>query len=150
MAEFAAEDKYKTTGRPGQRLARAGLADGFIDAAWNYTDSVKILLAHRTSPGIADVYGCTALMSAATHGNAEMEEKLLQVGASIDAQDKNGNTAFMNAVKSTVGLKSVRILIQHGANVDLKNNDGETALRELRGWVLPRIVHLLKQAGAKE
>ncbi len=119
-------------------------------AAWNYTDSVKILLAHRANPNTTDVDGCTPLMSAATHGNAEMEEVLLQTGASIDVQDKDGNTALMNAVKCTYGEKHVQVLIHYGAKVNLKNNDGETALRQVRGWVLPKIVHLLKQAGAKE
>ena len=89
-------------------------------------------------------------MLAATHGNADLEEALLQAGARIDAQDKDGNSALMNAVKCMDGEKPVRILIQHRANVNLKNNDGETALRQVRGWVVPKVIHLLKQAGAKE
>ncbi len=79
-----------------------------------------------------------------------MEEVLLQAGASIDAQDKDGNTAIMNAVKCTYGEKHVQVLIHYGAKVNLKNNDGESALRQVRGWDVPEVVHLLKQAGATE
>lgn len=50
---------------------------------------------------------------------------LLEKGANVDVQDKNGTTPLMSAVQKT---NPVKILLAKGANVNLQNTNGETAL----------------------
>ena len=46
----------------------------------------------------------------------------MDVGANIDAQNKNGNTAIMFAIVNGQ-LECVRTLMDGGANIDAQNNN---------------------------
>lgn len=54
--------------------------------------------------------GCTPLHRAASTGNSELCELLIEEGAEVDAVDKGGQTPLMNAVvcyNKEVGLSMV-------------------------------------------
>ena len=55
---------------------------------------------------------------------------LLDYGAGIDLQDKDGNSALIRTMKSVSrnALQVLLFLIERGANVDLTNNSGRSAL----------------------
>ncbi|CDK31054.1 ankyrin repeat domain-containing protein [Candidatus Babela massiliensis] len=55
--------------------------------------------------------------------------RLLLLGANIDVQDKDGNTALIIAAKKP-NSDIIRILIASGANVNAQNKDANTALME--------------------
>jgi ankyrin repeat protein len=56
-----------------------------------------------------------------------MVRVLLTHGADINAQDKSGLTALMEAVIAN-SEETVSVLLDQGAEKTIKNNDGQTAL----------------------
>ena len=72
--------------------------------------------------------GDTLLKAAASNGQIEMVQELLQRGASnINVQDCEGYNGLMNA--AALGhLATVRLLIMNSANFDLRTDQGATAL----------------------
>ncbi len=89
----------------------------------------------------------TALGSAAMWHRLEMIEYLLNNLASINALDKEGQTALMWGAQRG-SIEVVELLLQRGAKVDVQNNGGQTALilASIRGH--KDIVKALLTAGA--
>ncbi|KAG9354602.1 hypothetical protein JZ751_001315 [Albula glossodonta] len=61
---------------------------------------------------------------------------LLQLGADINARDKNGKTALLHALASSDGLTvnntaNIQLLLEKGADVRAATDEGETALSSL-------------------
>jgi len=52
---------------------------------------------------------------------------LINAGADIDAQNKEGITALMNAVEED-NFEVIKVLLEAGADSNLKNKKGESAL----------------------
>lgn len=74
----------------------------------------------------ARVNGESALHHLLLAGN-DIVIRLLDRGADVDAQNKDGHTALMLAVfEKSEGL--VKMLLERGANVNIQNKKGETAL----------------------
>jgi len=94
------------------------LLDAFLDngvaADWKNKDQESLL-------GIASAYG-----------HDQIVRRLLERGASINAQDDEGFTPLMNACQNR-HVEVVRILLQKKADKSLKNRYGETALSLVRG-----------------
>lgn len=115
----------------------------------------------------------TALIRAADRGHTEIVQLLLEAGAKVNVQDKDGpvsgparwlarallagedtktkrgDTALIVAAgRGHVDI--VRILLDAGAKVNAKNRDGTTALMAAERWGNTEIIEMLKQAGAKE
>lgn len=67
------------------------------------------------------------LSNAAAQGSVDEMEALLEAGATVDLQDKNGTTALMLAAMFG-RARAVEVLLKAGAKVGLQNNDGVTAL----------------------
>ncbi|KMS98106.1 hypothetical protein BVRB_4g095520 [Beta vulgaris subsp. vulgaris] len=57
-----------------------------------------MLLAHGANINAKDKVGCTPLHRAASTGNSELCELLIEEGADIDALDKADQTPLMTAV----------------------------------------------------
>ncbi len=76
---------------------------------------------HYACDGIRDYYLDEAKKWEKTIG------LLLENGADVNAQNKNGRTPMMNAARHNAA-RIVELLIEHGASVDLHTKDGTTAL----------------------
>lgn len=69
----------------------------------------------------------TALMLAVKHGNKEAVTLLLECGADVNIQDKDGSTALMAACEHGY-IDIVRALLDNSScDPDIKDNDGENA-----------------------
>ena len=82
-----------------------------------HMDSVKVLLGAGADPSIADEEGFSCL-HAAIDGRCSKDtlQALIDHGAHIDAQRKDGTNAFLRAC-STGQSESVRLLLEAGAKV---------------------------------
>ncbi|MCR4735077.1 MAG: ankyrin repeat domain-containing protein [Treponema sp.] len=80
------------------------------------------------NPNEADSFNRTVLMKAAKAGNDWQVKALIEAGADVNLQDKDGWTALMYAVRYQEGLECVQLLIDAGAEIKVKNNYGSSAL----------------------
>lgn len=86
-------------------------------------------------------------------------ELLLQSGARVNAEDKFGNTPFLNACDMAYGcidedefannLPKINILIEHGADVHHINSKGENGLHICSRYRTYEIVEILLKHGVK-
>ena len=100
-----------------------------------------------------DRCGHTPLICAAAAGKRENLKILLDAGANIEAKDKDGWTALMNAATEPEKghTECVKVLIAKGANLDERNNYGKTALMYAAGGdyrVNTESTKVLLEAGA--
>lgn len=89
----------------------------------------------------------SVLKQAVMCGYVEIAAYLIAIGAMLEARDRHGCTPLMVAV-SMNHPECVKLLISHGANLAAKDLTGGTALSLAKDY--PRIVAILKAAGAKE
>lgn len=97
--------------------------------------------------------GDTALTAAAENGLVDVVTALIEAGASLDVQDKDGRSALM--IASTRNYKKdykqiVHLLLEHGADTNLQDKRGLTALFSVCGIAYNDIdiVRLLLKHGA--
>lgn len=113
---------------------------------------VKRSIEQRAELETKNEEGETALILASWYGSPEIVTLLLENGANINAQDKEGYTAIAKAASLGVGrhYEIVEILIQASANVNLKTKDGKSPflLAILNGH--EELGNVIKAAGAKE
>ena len=69
----------------------------------------------------------TALIKAALKGQEKCVEVLIQAGADVNRQNKNGDTALLLASKKRQN-SCCKLLIQSGADVNVQNKNREVAL----------------------
>jgi ankyrin repeat protein len=87
------------------------------------------------------------LIKAARKGDRARVGALLQQGAPVDAQDKDGKTALWEAARHDQG-EIVGMLVEHGAQVDRANKDGDTPLLQAIDKSNGRVVAQLLAARA--
>jgi len=93
--------------------------------------------------------GRSALMLAATRGQADLIRVLLEKGVDIDAREaKHGWTALIYGIWSG-DPETVQLLIEGGADLNLKDEENATVLDNAILRDNPAIVKLLKKAGAR-
>jgi ankyrin repeat protein len=95
--------------------------------------------------------GSTALMMACQYNFAEMAKFLIDHGADLNLQTKNGQTALMAAAGSSEEL--FNLLLEKGADIQPKAADGTTVFTRacigvLSGTVPLSVVHTLLDKGA--
>lgn len=88
--------------------------------------------------------GWTPLHYAATGGNHQIVQMLLEESAYIDSESPNGSTPLMMAARYG-STKAVQMLIDEGADVELKNQLGLTALDFATQGVRPDAVELISK-----
>lgn len=88
-----------------------------------------------------------ALLAAASAGDAERVQALLDAGTPVNGVNKNDETALHVAVESGNG-KLVDLLLKAGADVNARNSYGRTALWKAAGGNELRIIERLIEAGA--
>lgn len=118
---------------------------------------VDILCKGGANLDKTDVHGITALIIAAKHENAEIQQNveivdiLCKGGANLDKTNMYGMTALMFACNN-LNVKIVEILCKSGADVNKTDVDGKTALmiisskrRGFNNEILPIVDTLLKR-----
>ncbi|KAF8818834.1 hypothetical protein IHI24_000068 [Rickettsia endosymbiont of Cardiosporidium cionae] len=75
----------------------------------------------------------TALMIAVRYSNLEAVDLLLSKSADINLQDSLGRTALIYAItedklEDEVGIKILKLLLDHGANKNIKDSNNQTAM----------------------
>jgi uncharacterized protein len=117
-----------------------GATPFLIAAQANDIAIMRELLANGADPNLATNLGTTPLMVAAgighlpgmsrsTEANALEAVKLcVELGAEVNAVNKNGDTALHGAAWRHFADSIVQFLVDHGANMDVKNKRGWTPL----------------------
>jgi len=91
--------------------------------------------------------GYTPLCLAVTEGHEEVIKLLLECGANVNAQGKNGKTALHSAVEKG-HEEVVKLLLECGANVDAQDKDGKSILQFAVEKQHEKFVKLLLECGA--
>jgi len=118
-----------------------------------HPDEVLRLLALGADIDVRNYKGKTALHYAAKAGFFTVINLLIEKGATVDALDKNGETALFEAIRSTIkdGEKqraAIEVLLAKGADPNLKNRKGLTPLQvaqRMRRADAGKIVELLRK-----
>lgn len=121
--------------------------------------AVKILIANGAALNDTDDHQVTPLQSACrgvrsiqTLQDIATREKtinfLLDKGALVNTQDREGKTPLMEASFSEVP-QIVEILLKHGAQVNTQDADGWTALMYAAQWSQIAVIRVLVEHGAE-
>ncbi|HKV42702.1 MAG TPA: ankyrin repeat domain-containing protein [Blastocatellia bacterium] len=122
-----------------ESLLAAGLPVNGVDKqgrtalAWAIRASVADINVIRTlimagaNVNTADIEGRTPLMEAINR-SPEMVRLLIESRASVNAWDRDGNTALNLALMEGRGTEYVKPLLAGGSNLNLKNHDGDSPL----------------------
>ncbi len=106
-------------------------------------NTITQLHADIDSKGVSDV---TALRLAVINENVEMVKILLNKGADVNAQDKDGNTLLH--LLNRENLEIAKLLIKHGFKINKKNNKGETPLFTIVRSGNKKLIEFLILSGA--
>lgn len=101
-------------------------------SVWN-ADLVTALLRHHAQPGLADAAGRTPLMqAAANYGLGEPQRRILRellaAGAPLDARNRQGQSALMQAAEWDGSGQAVALLLAGKADPQLQDHAGRDAL----------------------
>ncbi|KAJ2931521.1 hypothetical protein H1R20_g5586, partial [Candolleomyces eurysporus] len=119
-----------------------------------------ILRWSKDCVSLQDTEGRTALHLAVLHGYEASVKILLEHGADVNCQDRQGNTPLLIACGSrasyskddsirSLPLRIVQLLLQHGADISVKNRYGQTAfLCAVAKYTTAEIIPTLIKAGA--
>ena len=93
-----------------------------------YEEVEKILLNHpNLDPNARGLNGITALSSYVWRDRKNAAQKLLELGADVNAQDDDGDAALHGAARNG-NVEILGILLDKGADPNLKNKQGGTPL----------------------
>ncbi len=106
---------------------------------------VNLLLNNGADVDIPNINGFTPLMAATD--DTELVELLLEHGANVNHQDKQGDSALILAAEFGRAA-TVQILLDSGADVSIRNDDGKTASQIASEKGHAETVKLLRGVGA--
>ncbi|KAI9124788.1 hypothetical protein K1719_004115 [Acacia pycnantha] len=121
-----------------------------VAASSGHTQVVKILASAVGSTKVinsADEEGWAPIHAAASIGNLEIVDKLLDKGADVNLQNNGGRTAFHYAA-SKGWMKIAEILISYGAKINVKDKVGSTPLHRAAGSGNSEMCEFLIEEGA--
>ena len=119
----------------------------------NFSTSAAAVLAlvdHGADINARDKSGSTLLLRAASNGNVEMLQKLLDRKADVTARNLDGRTALSLATDAgrRQGVSIATLLLGHGADINAQENDGKTALHRATETSDAEFVRLLVEHNA--
>lgn len=117
-----------------------------------------LLVRAGTNVNEKDIDGCTALhcsvlWSGHLYRSEYLVKTLLNLGADIEATDRNGTTPLMYAVDAAP-FPVIQTLLEHGANVNAQNLDGYSPLMWVAGTTVwpehgnTKLIQILLDKGA--
>ena len=98
-----------------------------VAAAEGHVQVVLLLLKHLPANTKSPLLHRTPLFSAAQTGQTEIGQHLINCGADVNAQMKDGSTP-LHLAANFGHLKFMRLLLNHGANPHARNNMNKTPL----------------------
>ena len=98
---------------------------------YNRLESIKIL--KEAAVKVQNMFGRTDLIEAASQGQLDIMNDLIEKGADINAQDNEGRTALWWAVYEKQ-LEAVNTLLANGADVSIKDNNDTKPLNIADMW----------------
>jgi ankyrin repeat protein len=114
---------------------------------------VQLLLDHNADVYAHDNDGDTSLHESAGHGHPEITQMLLDRGAEVNFQNKNGSTPLLRVAQSWGGKKSnlqvVQLLLDHVADVHAHDHNGKTPFDVAFDLGKHEILPLLSPHGAE-
>lgn len=130
-----------------------------VSGAEYYSDDRAQLIRFLINKGMnindVDFEGNTGLMFAASEGNVELTQLLLQLGADTNKQSATGETALHKVlnteqeIDSDEQAKITTLLINNKANVNIAATDGSTPLMKAVFSGATKAIPSLLKAGAK-
>jgi|SRR6185437_3277929 hypothetical protein len=117
-------------GESGPAVALSPVA---LAVASEHPDIVAFLLNRGASANFAAPNDDPPLMDAAFLDDLKSARLLLQYGANVNDENKDGETALLNAAGNADGTRMLRTLIDAGADVQAIDHDGHNALM-LAAW----------------
>ena len=114
-----------------KRFKREYLQDFALPEATSIPDPLPAQAETKkiiANPNLRDKDGRTDLMKACALGNEWQVKNLLESGAKVDLQDKEGWTALMYGVRYSESLATLNLLLDANADVKILNNYGSSAL----------------------
>ncbi|KAI6075985.1 Ankyrin repeat and SOCS box protein 6 isoform X2 [Aix galericulata] len=104
----------------------------------NQPDVVELLVRHGADINRRDRIHESSPLDLASEEPERLSclQRLLQLGADVNAADKNGKTALLHALASSDGVQihnteSIRLLLEGGADVRATTRDGDTVFTSL-------------------
>jgi ankyrin repeat protein len=119
------------------------------DVVTSRVELVELLITQGAAVNLRNNEGRTALMYAATNGDAPAVNALLRSGASVNIADNNGETAVIKAATNSCNEETVKALLSAGADLNARDHKGRNALDRFRAsYACPesRVGHLLQEA----
>ena len=99
-----------------------------LNCSYGQMDSIHVLLEARADPKIVDEEGYSCIFAAVDgHYSKDTLQALIDHGANIDAERKDGTNALLCACR-TGQSGSVKFLLEAGASANVTKPDGNTCL----------------------
>jgi ankyrin repeat protein len=109
-------------------LGRTPLQEAFSIGSW---DAANLLLDKGARLDVRDTLGRTPIFDCVPHGCPALD-RLISLGADINAIDKEGNSLLHLAAQSnTSNAELISKLIARGCSISLKNKAGRTPLHQI-------------------
>lgn len=120
-----------------------------IAAYMNQKKMVEYLLNKFNNLIYGTHWHCMALFSAASAGNCDIINYLLDNGMTVDSRcgPTKSETALMTASENEQ-IEAVKLLIKRGADINAQNNDGLTSLMIAVDYEHLSVVKILVESGA--
>ena len=106
-----------------------------------------LLKRPELDPNVGGLLGRPILLAYVWRDNQKATERLLALGANVNLQDKDGDTALHGAAE-TGNVEIIRMLLDKGANPNAKNQQGGTPLMWAAVFGNGDAVRLLLSRGA--